>query len=142
VPLALRWWIELTERLEAKLRELGRNVPEIEASAVVSAGGLMIASVMPESFDADRVAAMAAAMLSLAERIGKELDGGGFEMGVIQGDRGYIMATDAGEEAAIIALADRRGRLSLAFLEMRRAAEDIEKSCKVVQLRGCHEDCI
>mgnify|MGYP000297660985 CR=1 FL=1 len=80
--------MSITEKLEAKLRGLGRNVPEIEASAVVSVDGLMIASVMPENVDADRIAAMAAAMLSLAERMGKELDRGGFEMASSRGTRG------------------------------------------------------
>ena len=48
-----------------RLRDLQASSPDIEASAVVSVDGLIIASALPQSVEEDRVSAMSAAMLSL-----------------------------------------------------------------------------
>ncbi len=48
-------------------------MPEIEAAAVVSLDGLSIASALPQDMSEDRVSAMSAAILSLAESISKEM---------------------------------------------------------------------
>ena len=46
------------------LRRLQAAQPDIEASAVVSLDGLIIASNLPEEAEEDRVSAMSAALLS------------------------------------------------------------------------------
>ncbi|MBO9370757.1 MAG: roadblock/LC7 domain-containing protein, partial [Chloroflexi bacterium] len=53
-----------SERLVERLRELQRNTPDVEASALVSVDGLTIASALPSGVEEDRVSAMSAAMLS------------------------------------------------------------------------------
>ena len=69
---------------------------------------------------------MSAAMLSLGERISGELGRGGLEQVYIRGDKGYVILTSIGEEAVLTALAREGAKLGLIFLEMRRAAEDLE----------------
>ena len=59
-----------------RLRDLQASSPDIEASAVVSVDGLIIASALPQGVEEDRVSAMSAAMLSLGERIANELGRG------------------------------------------------------------------
>jgi len=54
-----------SEQLVERLRELQRNTPDVEASALVSVDGLTIASALPSGVEEDRVSAMSAAMLSL-----------------------------------------------------------------------------
>jgi len=53
----------------ARLRNLQASTADIEASAVVSVDGLIMASALPRDVEEDRVSAMSAAMLSLGERI-------------------------------------------------------------------------
>jgi predicted regulator of Ras-like GTPase activity (Roadblock/LC7/MglB family) len=101
--------------------------PEIEASAVVSVDGLIMASALPEDVEEDRVSAMSAAMLSLGERIAGELQRGFLDQVFIHGDSGYVILTSVGEEAVLTALAREGAKLGLVFLEMRRAAEDLER---------------
>ncbi|MBU7024203.1 MAG: roadblock/LC7 domain-containing protein, partial [Theionarchaea archaeon] len=48
------------EGLKALLETLEATTPDIEASAVVSVDGLMIASALPRDVEEDRVAAMSA----------------------------------------------------------------------------------
>jgi predicted regulator of Ras-like GTPase activity (Roadblock/LC7/MglB family) len=62
-----------TEDMVRHLKDLQRNTPDIEASAVVSVDGLIMASALPADVEEDRVSAMSAAMLSLGERIANDL---------------------------------------------------------------------
>jgi len=116
-----------TEQMVSRLRLLQAASPEIQASAVVSVGGLIMASALPSGVEEDRVSAMSAAMLSLGERIAVELGRGFLDQVFIHGDQGYVILASIGEEAVLTALARENAKLGLVFLEMRRAAEDLER---------------
>ena len=116
-----------TERMVDRLREMQVSTPDIEASAVVSVDGLIMASSLPANVEEDRVSAMSAAMLSLGERIASELGRGTLDQVYIRGDNGYVILTEIGEEAVLTALARKEAKLGLVFLDMRRAAEDLSK---------------
>ena len=116
-----------TEQMIARLRDLQAGTADIEASAVVSVDGLIMASSLPADVEEDRVSAMSAAMLSLGERIAGELGRGGLEQVYIKGDKGAIVLTAIGEEAVLTALARQDAKLGMIFLEMRRAVEDLVK---------------
>jgi predicted regulator of Ras-like GTPase activity (Roadblock/LC7/MglB family) len=110
-----------------RLRDLQASSPDVEASAVVSVDGLTMASALPGDVEEDRVSAMSAAMLSLGERIAGELGRGGLEQVYIKGESGYVILTSVGSEAVLTVLAREQAKLGLLFLDMRRAAEDLEK---------------
>jgi uncharacterized protein len=116
-----------TEQIVSRLREMQAASMDIEASAVVSLDGLIMASALPTDVEEDRVSAMSAAMLSLGERIASELGRGMLEQVYIRGDHGFVILTAVGEEAVLTALARQNAKLGLVFLEMRRAAEDITR---------------
>jgi hypothetical protein len=116
-----------SELMVERLRSMQAFAPDIEASAVVSVDGLIMASALPQEVEEDRVSAMSAAMLSLGERISGELGRKGLEQVYIKGSAGYIVLTSIGEEAVLTALARQEAKLGLIFLEMRRAAEDLAK---------------
>ncbi len=99
--------------------------PDMEASAVVSVDGLIIASALPSNVEEDRVSAMSAAMLSLGDRIASELGRGTLEQVFIRGRNGFVILTAVGDDAVLTALARENAKLGLIFLEMRRAAEDL-----------------
>ncbi len=116
-----------TEQMVERLREMQASSPEIVASAVVSVDGLIMASALPGNVEEDRVSAMSAAMLSLGERIAGELGRGVLDQVYIRGNQGYVILMSIGEEAVLTALAGEDSKLGLIFLEMRRAAEALEK---------------
>ncbi|MGQ9467999.1 MAG: roadblock/LC7 domain-containing protein [Anaerolineae bacterium] len=116
-----------SERLVERLRELQRNTPDVEASALVSVDGLTIASALPSGVEEDRVSAMSAAMLSLGERIAGELGRGGLDQVYVKGAGGYVLLAAVGTEAVLTVMARSTAKLGLVFLEMRRAAEDLER---------------
>lgn len=116
-----------SELMVERLREMQAASPDIEASAVVSVDGLIMASALPADVEEDRVSAMSAAMLSLGERISSELGRGMLDQVYIRGSGGFVLLTAVGQEAVLTALARENAKLGLIFLEMRRAAEHLER---------------
>lgn len=115
------------DMLTAILNDLNGTSADIEASAVISTDGLMMAALLPSGMDEDRVGAMSAAMLSLGDRTSRELARGTLEQVLIKGDKGYVLMTHAGEDAVLTVLAKPNARLGLIFLDVKRAAENISK---------------
>jgi predicted regulator of Ras-like GTPase activity (Roadblock/LC7/MglB family) len=116
-----------SDQMVDRLRSMQAAAPDIEASAVVSVDGLIMASALQQGVEEDRVSAMSAAMLSLGERISNELGRAGLEQVYIKGDAGSIVLTSVGDEAVLTAMARQDAKLGMIFLEMRRAAEDLTK---------------
>lgn len=114
------------ELMADRLRDLQNGNPDIEASAVVSVDGLSIASVLPATVEEDRVSAMSAAMLSLGERIADELQRGEVEQVYIRGQSGHVVLMAVGEDAVLTSMARESAKTGLVFLDMKRAAKDLE----------------
>ncbi len=113
------------QRIIERLRDMRSSTPDIEASAIVSVDGLILASDLPSTVEEDRVSAMSAAMLSLGERISTELGRGELDQVYIRGDEGYVFLMAAGTEAVLTILARREAKLGLVLLDAKRAATDI-----------------
>jgi predicted regulator of Ras-like GTPase activity (Roadblock/LC7/MglB family) len=116
------------EELTDLLKDLDATTPDIEASAVVSVDGLMIASALPKDVEEDRVAAMSAAMLSLGERTASELARGDLSEVYVKGENGYVVLMASGENAVLTALARKDARLGLVFLDMKRTSEEVARA--------------
>lgn len=112
-----------TDMLQQILDDLNGSSADVEASALISKDGLMIASALPSGIDEDRVGAMSAALLSLGDRAGRELARGEIDRVMIQGDKGYVIMTSAGDEAVLTIIAKSNAKLGLIFLDIKRAAE-------------------
>lgn len=116
-----------TEMMVDRLKDLQAGTPDIEASAVVSVDGLIMASSLPAGVDEDRISAMSAAMLSLGDRIASELQRGRLEQVHIRGTDGIIVLRAIGDDAVLTVLARAQAKLGLIFLDMGRAADDLER---------------
>jgi predicted regulator of Ras-like GTPase activity (Roadblock/LC7/MglB family) len=114
-----------TEEMVRHLKAMQMNTPDIEASAVVSVDGLIMASALPADVEEDRVSAMSAAMLSLGERIASELRRGQLDQVFVRGENGFVLLTSIGEEAVLTALAHSKAKLGLVFLDMKRTANEL-----------------
>ena len=116
-----------TEMMVDRLRDLQAGTPDVEASAVVSVDGLIMASSLPSGVDEDRISAMSAAMLSLGDRISSELKRGTLDRVFIKGSDGIIVLMAVGDDAVLTVLARAQAKLGLIFLDMGRATEDLER---------------
>ena len=112
-------------RMIERLRELQGTSPDIEASAVVSVDGLIIASALPSEISEDRVSAMSAAILGLGEHITGEFARGELEQVIVRGTGGFVLLTAIGDEAVLTALASEKSKLGLVSLDLRRTADHL-----------------
>jgi uncharacterized protein len=120
------------EILTTILADLNDTSLDIEASALISTDGLIIASVLSADIDEDRVGAMSAAMLSLGDRTAQELKRGALEQILLKGAKGYVLMTTtyAGTDAVLTVLTKPNAKLGMLFLDAKRAAERIIDSLK------------
>lgn len=102
-----------------------RDSADIEASALVSLDGFMIASALPAGMQEDRVGAMSAAILALGERAAAELGRGKLTQVFIEGAEGYVLLVAAGDRAVLTVLAGKTAKLGLVLYDMRAAADII-----------------
>lgn len=115
------------EKIIEVLKDFETSTSDIEASAVVSDDGFIIASVLPQNIDEDRVGAMSAAMLALGERAARELNRGELEQTFVKGKDGYVILSFVGEAAVLTTIASEKAKLGLVFLEMKRTTEELIK---------------
>jgi predicted regulator of Ras-like GTPase activity (Roadblock/LC7/MglB family) len=110
----------ISDQLDEVLNDFERNVPHVEATAVVSMDGLVIASRLPGEVEEDRVGAMGAAILSISTRSGEELDRGEMLRVLIEGTNGYLLIRSIGDVAILVALVDKKVRLGMLFYECKQ----------------------
>ena len=116
---------ETDQQLKPILSELNNVSEHIEASAVMSRDGLSVASVLGNGVDPDRLGAMCAALLGLADTTARELNRGALRQVLIHGTLGYMLITHVGEKA-VLAVATKPGtNLGMVFLETKKTAEKI-----------------
>ena len=116
-----------TESLDEILKKLLSAIPEVKAAAIVSAEGLPIASALPQGVDETRIAAMTAALLSLAERSVIEMEKGEFDQLYVKGSDGYLLVLQAGPNAVLTVSTTKDVRLGLIFLDCKRTCEKIAR---------------
>lgn len=112
-------------RLDRVLTELITASSGVQAAAVVSFDGLMIASALPEDLDEDRVGAMSAALLSLGEQAIDGFGCGHLDQLFAHGDQGFVVMMSARDEAVLTAVAEKNAKVGFILYEMRRAADAI-----------------
>lgn len=107
------------------LRNLQSGSDQIQASALVSGDGLVVASVLGSGVDADRFGAMCASLLALATRAAKEVDRGELRQIILDGAQGPMLLTRAGS-AGVLAVAAANGvNLGKVILDTRNTAQKL-----------------
>ncbi|MEQ9485906.1 roadblock/LC7 domain-containing protein, partial [Coleofasciculus sp. F4-SAH-05] len=81
------------EKLGMIIKDFASATSDVEGAAVVTPDGLPLATTLPSGMDDERVSAMSAAMLSLGERIGKELVRGTVDRIYVEGAKGFSVLT-------------------------------------------------
>lgn len=113
----------IATQLDMILNDFERSIPHIQATAVVSTDGLVIASRLPADVEEDRIGAMGAAILSISTRSGGELERGEMVRVLIEGTQGYILIKSVGDYAILVALIEKDVRLGLLFYEAKKCIQ-------------------
>ncbi len=111
--------------LQDELQKFVSGSTDVQGATLASPDGLALASVLPAGMDEERTAAMSASMLSLSERIGRELARGSVERIVVEGEKGYGVLVSCGADAVLLVLASAEVKQGLLFLEIKRAVSRI-----------------
>lgn len=97
--------------MQAILRDLNQACHDINASALISNDGLVIASILPATIDEDALGSMTAALLSISVRSSKNLSKSVLEQVIIKNTSGYIIISQVNEEMALV-LAEQHADLN------------------------------
>lgn len=126
-PLEKESSMSRLDEMNKVLKKLQSDSPGVEASALISEDGLMIASALTPDLDDTRVAGMTATLLNLGTRAAVELSRGGVKEVIIRGDNGYAVMIDAGRGVMLLVLANESSKLGLIFFDMREAIRNLKK---------------
>lgn len=116
-----------SQQINSLVKQLTNTTPDLEGAALIDHDGLMIAAALGSDVDEDSMAAMGAALLGLGERIVGELDRGSFDMVMLRGSEGLVILVNAGDNGVLAALASKKAKLGLIFLDVQRTAEELGK---------------
>jgi uncharacterized protein len=106
----------------AILEELGHlraRLPEVSASVLATADGLVVAH-DAQGIEPDSLAALAAAHLALSRRFAHAVDHGQLRESVVECDKGYITSYAAGPNALLTLVSSGDANLAMVHLEARR----------------------
>jgi len=115
-----------SQKLNQVVQTFVARTSDVQGAAVVTPDGLPLASSLPGEMDEERVSAMSAAMLSLGERIGKELLGGNADRIYVEGDEGFTILTTCGNDAVFLVLASKEAKQGMLMLEIKRTLTDVK----------------
>ena len=107
------------------LRELNGKSSEMEASAVISRDGLSLAAVLGDGVDPDRLGAMCAALLGLADTTAKELDRGELKQVLLHGSKGVLLLVHIGTTHVLALAAKPKINLGMVLMEARNTAQKL-----------------
>jgi len=117
---------DIDKLLRPILRELNSKSSEMEASAVISRDGLSLASVLSAGVDPDRLGAMCAALLGLADTTAKELDRGELSQVLLQGEKGVLLLVHIGATHVLALAAKPKINLGMVLVEAKKTALKLE----------------
>ena len=115
-----------SEQIQMILNDVVSSSSDISGAVVVSNDGLLMASALTGTVDSNRVAAVSAGLVSLANRSVQQLSQGELQQTLIQASGGNIIAVRAGGKATFVALLPMHVNLGMAFLECRDAANSVK----------------
>ncbi|WP_228811987.1 MULTISPECIES: roadblock/LC7 domain-containing protein [Nocardia] len=110
--------------VQAELAGLRARVPGLIGALVASSDGLLVTHDLPGHIEPTGMAALAAAQLSLSNRLAGVAHGGGFQEVVVDGSRGHVVIYAAGW-ASLTVLAEPDVNIGRLHLESRPAARTI-----------------
>lgn len=113
------------DKLSMILRKFQDESPDVEASAIISEDGSMIASALAADMEATRIAGMAATLQNIGTRAATALARGKTREVIIRGKQGYAILISAGPGALLLALTSETSKLGLIFFNMHEVIESL-----------------
>ncbi len=116
-----------SENLIETLWGIRTTIPYVNSIAIVSCEGIPIESILPKGIDDDRIAAVTATILSLAERAIHTMKLEDLEQICIQSSDQYFIVFKVRNNAVLAITASKKAKLGFIFLECNRICEKLAK---------------
>ncbi len=121
-----------TTALFTQLLDLNRSSSDIEASALISSDGTVIASVLGQDMNKDSIGMNSALMLSLSQHTAQEFThGGDVEEMLIKSSKGYVLMSAINKETVLTIMTKPDSKFLPAFSALKDTAEKITALIKV-----------
>jgi predicted regulator of Ras-like GTPase activity (Roadblock/LC7/MglB family) len=121
-----------TKALFTQLLDLNRSSNDIEASALISADGTVIASVLGQNMDKNSLGMNSALMLSLSQHTAQEFThGGDLEEMLIKSSNGYVLMSAINKETVLTVMTKPNSKFQPAFTSLKETAEKITVLMKI-----------
>jgi predicted regulator of Ras-like GTPase activity (Roadblock/LC7/MglB family) len=101
------------DKIDNILGEFVKGTASIQAAAVMSRDGNLIASKLHKSVDPDRLSALSASILSLANRTCTDLQQGELEQVLIDSSDGFTLMVKVGDNAVLSVVSRANSRLGM-----------------------------
>lgn len=112
--------------MENILKRLRNDTPGVSAVALVSNDGLVISSMLPDNIEAERVAAISAALLNQGETSSEDAMVGEMAQITIRAKEGFIIITRAAHETLLTVFTTTSAKLGLVLFDIGCAIKDLK----------------
>ncbi|TQV69887.1 hypothetical protein FKG94_22300 [Exilibacterium tricleocarpae] len=113
----------LTRRIVSILKLLNTKSDDMEASALISRDGICIAADLRQGVNSDRLAAMCATLLGLADTAVKELERGALQQVLLYGSEGILLLIQVGKDHVLALEAKPSINVGMILLDARKTAK-------------------
>jgi len=113
------------------LLDLNRTFTNIEASAVVSRDGLVLASATQGNMNEDNIGGLSAALYSTGAHSAREF-AGGIEQIMVRGSQGYVLITHIGKEVVLTVITKTHAELDHICLELKHWSKKIGEHLSLI----------
>jgi len=113
------------QAIQDRLENLHDSSSDIQGVALVNQDGFIIACVLPESLEEERLASVTAAFQGLAERCAQELGKGLSLQTLLRTEGGYVVITRSGPDAFLVLISGPQAKPGILLLDARQTVEEL-----------------
>lgn len=110
------------DKIKKILGDFVSSTTSIEAVAVMTRDGIPIASKLGSNVNEERLSAISASLLSLADRAAKDLEQGDLKQVLIDSTEGFILMLKVGDSAVLAVVSQQNSRLGMLLVEAKKSA--------------------
>jgi len=107
------------------LSALVSSTASIQAAAVMTRDGIPIASRLDKKVDSERLSAISASLLSLADTASKDLDQGDLEQVLIFSSEGFILMLKVGANAVLSVVSKPNSHIGMMLHEAKQSSSKL-----------------
>lgn len=107
------------------LKELRAESSGVEAAVLISSDAMPLASDPTDSDQEEMISATASALLTLGERVARDLARGDVDQLYLRGEAGDLVVATVNEDAVLACMVDHQAKMGITLMEVSRCAHKL-----------------